>query len=790
MLKNHLRIAFRNVLKHPVYAFLNVGGLALGIAAAFVLLLYTRQELSYDRHFEDHERIYRVATDFYNMGGFAKSQNQLLDFLPQVSPEVELTTRFDRGFHATNVIVEERTYEESRYFFVDTTYFRMFSYRFLAGDPKMALQAPDEAVLSDRLAEKYFGSAPAAMGQTILIGKEKEPFTIAGVVETPRTRTHMVSDLWLPLELEESQSYWTNMQYYNYVKLRPGATAGDLERAMDVLVRDYAYPASQSADPFETWVAGDHAVKFWVQPLTDIYLHSDFQFEIGPGGNPTQVYSLGIIGLFILLIAGVNYINLTTARSSIRAREVGVKKTLGVDRKALVQQFLTETVLFSLMAMVIAAALADVMLKVFSYITGTTMMDSLFASPWDIAALAGFSLVVGVLAGLYPAFYLSSFRPVKILKGDWTVSGNRRLRSSLVVLQFAIATGLGISSFVIYNQLSFLQKTDKGFDQEGVLLIENIEILGSQAEAFRNRIDQQPQVVRSSFARRTPTGSGITMFTYQTPEMEESMAMQTFRGDADFIPTLGMRLLAGRNFSADIASDSSAAILNEAAVRALELGDDPLGKEISEDFRVIGVVSDFHFQSLREKIEPAVVLYVPTGRQLLLKLNSRGVGDFMSRLPGIWREFAPEDPIRYSFVDDNFAQLADQERMLSRAISFFTLLAVLIACMGLFGLSSFAIQRRTKEIGIRKVFGATVAGLVVLLSKDIAKLVLIAFAAGGPIAFFLMSRWLDDFAYRIDLSASPFILGGFAALAIAILTVSFQAIRAAVANPIRSLRYE
>ena len=785
-----LRIALRNVRKHPVYALLNVGGLAVGIAAAFVLSLYVRQELSYDRHFEGSDRIYRVATDFFNMGGFAKSQQQLLDHLSQAYGEIELVSRFDRGFQPTPVHVDGTIYEESRYFFVDSTFFRMFSHRFLEGQAGAVMRAPDEAVLSDRLAEKYFGSPAAGMGRTLLVGSEKRAYRVTGVVRTRGFNTHLEADLWLPLELAEPETYWTNVHYYNYVKLRPGGTRAELERALNLLLRDYAYPASQAAESFESWLAGPQAVRFWVQPLTDIHLHSDFRFEIGAGGNPTQVYVLALIGFFILLIAGMNYVTLTTARSSVRAKEIGVKKTLGAGKGSLIRGFLTETVIVSLLAALVAAGLAEVLLAVFASITGTPLEESIVSGMWDLLALALFSTGVGLLAGIYPAFYLSSFRPVKILKGEWTVKGNRRLRATLVVIQFAMATGLAIGSLVIYQQLAFMQKADKGFDDDGVLVIENAGMLGTRSDAFRQQLAQQPQVLSSSVAMRTPTASGISVRTYQTPTMEESITIQTFSGDEHYIPTLGMRLVAGRNFSAELASDTSAAILNQSAGRALGLGEDPIGQEINEGQRVIGVISDFHFQSLRHRIEPVVLTYAPTGRQLILKLHREDAGDLVARLPLLWRQFTSDESIRYAFLDDNFLRLAEQERMLSKAASFFTLLAVVIACVGLFGLTTFAMERRTKEMGIRKVFGASVPGLVALLWQDTLRLVFLACVVVSPIVYFLMNDWLENYAYRIDLNVAPFLIGSIAALGIALLTVSYHALRSATANPIRSLRHE
>ncbi|HMB93503.1 MAG TPA: ABC transporter permease, partial [Rhodothermales bacterium] len=421
MIKNHFKLAWRNLRKYPGYSFLNLGGLALGIAAAFVLALYVRQELTYDQHFEDSDRIYRIATDFFNMGGFANSQQQLLDVLPQETPIIEEAARLQRGGSALPIFVDEQRYEEPNYLYGDSAFFQMFSYRFLAGDPETALHASDEIILSDRLAQKYFGDE-SAIGRVLLVGKEQEAHRVSAVVEMPPGKTHFAADFWLPLVPQDPYTNWTNVSYYNYVKLRPDATQADLERAVEAVRERHAYPSSGFSGSFEEWAELPTAVEFFVQPLTGIYLHSSFNFELGPGGSPAQVYILGLIGVFILLIAGMNYVNLTTARSSIRAKEVGVKKTLGAGQPALVQQFLAETVVFSVLAMVIAAGMAEGMLAAFSYITGAVLVDSVFANGWHLLTLVGFSVAVGLLAGIYPAFYLSSFRPVKILKGEWAIS--------------------------------------------------------------------------------------------------------------------------------------------------------------------------------------------------------------------------------------------------------------------------------------------------------------------------------------------------------------------------------
>ena len=790
MMKTHVLLAWRNLSKYPGYTLLNLSGLALGIAAAFVLGLYVRQELSYDAGFTDGDRIYRIATDFYGMGGFANSQEQLADVLPQETAAVEQMTRIKGQSRPLPFLVGEQRFEEPDVLFADPDFFHVFAYDFVAGSSAEALESPDGLVLTEDAATRFFGTTNA-LGRTVLVGKERVPHRVTGVVAPPPGRTHLAAGFWLPLEREEPAAGWTNVAYYNYVKLRPGATQADLEAGLDNILRRHAYPSAQFDGSFEQWQAAPQSVQFFIQPLRDIYLHSAYNFELAPGGSPTQVYALGIVGLFILLIAGVNYVNLTTARAAVRAKEVGVKKTMGAAQGALVRQFLAETVLFSLLAAVLATGLAEAMLGVFAFITGTPLVGSVFADGPHVLALLGFSVGVGVLAGLYPAFYLSRFRPSRILKGGWVAGGNQRLRGSLVVVQFAIAIVLVVGSLVVYRQLVFMQGADKGLAQDGVLFVENLGALGEQAEAFRQQLAQSPQVEEVSLARRLPTGAGVAMYTFQTPEMEESITIQTFPGDEHYLSTLGMRLLAGRNFSADLASDSNAVILNEAAVAALGLGDDPIGRLVNDDQEVIGVVGDFHFQSLRDRIEPVVLTYAAEGDELAVRLRSDGdVAAFLDRMQVLWQPLAPDDPIRYRFLDDNFAAMAAQERMLGRAVAFFTLLALVIAAMGLFGLVAFAVQRRTKEIGIRKVLGAGVPAILALLSKDFVRLVGMAFVVAAPLAYLLMDRWLDGFAYHVEIGPGVFILAGGAALLVALLTVSTQALRAASTDPVKALRYE
>lgn len=789
MLIHYLKIAGRNLLRYPGYSFLNIAGLALGIATAFVLLFFVKEETSYEKHFDNHDKIYRIASDFYNIGGFAQTSEALYDWLSKECKEVKYATALDDIGNEMPIEVNDKEYIEGRALAIDSNFFQVFSFDLLAGNPSHLMKEPDEVILTERLAKKYFGKA-SAVGETLLIGKDRKPHRVSGVLKEVEKNTHLTADLFLPLE-RQYNTRWTSASIFVYVMLHNEATPQQLTESLEGLKRNRIYPTFPEETSYESWAVGSHRVEYFLQPLTDIYLYSDFRFDLTPGGNPQQVAILGLIGLFIILIAIVNYINMTTARSSIRAREVGVKKTFGAGRASLSIQFLVESLFNSLLAMVVAAALGELLLKVFEQISGQAILSTLFSDWKNLLYLLGFSLVTGLLAGSYPALYLSRFRPIKVLKGELSLSGNRRFRGGLVVFQFTIAVALMIGSLGVFRQLQYMQNTDKGFEQEGVMIITNISKLGDQAKAFREEIERLPQVVSTSFNDRMPGGNFLWINTYQTPEMEESVTIQAFPADEDYLPTLGLRLIKGRNFSGEIASDSTSVILNESAVETLGLvGKDPIGAQLNENNRVIGVVRDFNFQSLREKIEPAVMTFGPTGQRLAIKLKGNQMAQFLSTLETTWERFSADEAVNYTFLDDNFDRLAIKERMLSKAVGIFTGMAIIIACLGLFGLAAFMAERRTKEIGIRKVLGAGVLNLAGLLSKDFLKLVLFSFVIASPVAYYFMENWLQDFAYRIEIQWWFFAGAGFLAMFTALVTVSFQSLKAALANPADSLRKE
>lgn len=785
---NFLRQITRQIRRHPLFYGLNLLGLGLGIACAFVLLSYVRQEWSYDRSIPDGEQIYRIGTNFMDMGGFAISQEKLQPILQDRCRAVEHATRF-RGSSGFTFEVDQQVFPVDGGLFVDTNFFRVFPYQFVEGKAGDALVTANQVVLSEEVAQRLFGTGPY-LGKTLSLKDDNKTFSVSGVVRPFPGKTHLPASVWLSVspQLSDDRS-WTSARYYTYVKLHEQANRAGLEDFFVQLQREEIHPQTAPNTTFENWIGSSQAVHFYIQSLHDIYLHSDLNMDLTSGGNSTQVWVLGIIGVFILLMAGVNYVNLSTATASTRAKEIGIKKTMGANRRQLIFQFLGESVSLSLLAMIIAGSLSGLLLKLLEVISGDVLMSSILDGTPQWLVLLGFSLLTGLLAGAYPAFYLSGFQPVWTLKSD--AAGHRKgyLRNVLVVFQFSIAAALMIGSLVIFRQLNFMQHADKGFRHENVVVIRNFDDLGTQKETLREMVEQNSQVVRTSINSRMPAGYNLWRATYKSEGMDQSISLNGFPIDENYIPTMGIKLLEGRNFSGDLATDTSNVLLNESAVRALEL-EEPIGAVLNGDRRVIGVVADFNFESFRSQIAPVVFNYDVDGYQLAIKLTGNDLPGFIQQLENNWEQLAGDEKIRYYFLDDNLAELSAKEAVLSRAIGIFTVLALFIACLGLFGLTMHATARRAKEIGVRKVLGATVSQIVVLLSKDFLKLVAIAFIIGIPVAWLLVHNWLQDFVYRIDLNWWTFGAPAIAGVLIAFITLSYQSISAALNNPADILKDE
>jgi putative ABC transport system permease protein len=794
MLRSQLKFAWRNFRKYPAFSLINLGGLAIGIAASFVLLVYSQREMTVDRQFRDNDRIARIGTDFFNMGGFASSQPFLRNFLHASCKDVQYATALMSG-EGTSVRIQQqdRAYTGIRAFYIDSAFFKVFSYEPISGGIPQAGLAPGQTILLEDEARKFFGSQNP-IGRTIYIEKENTPYQIVAVLKSHFQATHLDPQLFLPLPAAAVGRFdgnWSSASLYNYVKLAPQGSMAGLQRWLDRLREKVIYPSSGATMSFAQWQTSPRNVKFYLQPLTDIYFHSNLMFELSPGGNLTQVRLLGAISLFLILLAIINYVNLVTARSSIRSREIGIKKTFGASRGRLGWQMLTESLLFSVLAMGLATAVIHGILFAYEWVTGSTLTGPLSLMPIHYVWLLVFSLLVGTIAGIYPAIYLTAFKPILSLRPLAMRSGkaNGRVRSVLVIFQFMVAAGLVFVSFVIYAQLQYMKNKDKDLSTQGVLTINNLYTMGNRTPAFRQVVEQQAQVVSTSFCNRAPADNSIVMYTYKTPAMPKPMTIQTFPVDARYIQTLGIHLSSGRNFDKNLISDTNSLILNESAVAALGLFD-PLGSTINGSERVIGVVKDFNYASFRQKIGPVVLRYSPEGSMMAVRISGGHVNAFLDQLNAKAKEFTGGEPLTIRWLDDNFAKLAEKEKLLGEAISFFTILAIVLATLGLIGLTLFTIERRTREIGIRKVLGANVDQILGLVSRDFIRLAIIAALVAFPISWWLMNRWLEDFAYRVHVGVWTFCLAGVVIVVIAGSVVTLLTVRAALANPIKSLRTE
>lgn len=793
MLRNILKVAYRGLTRQWSYSLINIIGLAVGIACSLVIFLFVYGEWSYDKGFAKGDRIYRIGISFFNIGKFASGPEQLLEVLPKEFAGIEHATRIQRDRNV-QLLVKEKIFTEAQVYYTDTAYFRIFDYDFIYGDPGSVLSAPDEAVLNEEMANKFFGKTDV-VGEVIEVGKEKKPFKVTGVVKSLAFNSHLKNGVWFSVHGKlTGEPAWSSAAFYNYVMLQANNREADLVGALDKIFEKNVYPESGVPMGFkslEDYRKNENAIKFYVHPLKDIYLKSKLNLEISPGGNESNIYIFSAISLFILLLAAVNFVNLTTARASKRAKEVGIRKAMGTSRGRLVGQFLFESVMTSSIAMILAMLLAEVFLMVFEYVTGTPLLSTIWRSPSTVLLFLGFSVIVGLTSGFYPAFYLTSFKPVKVLKGNLVAGGGAGFRNFLVVFQFSVSMVLIVCAAIVQQQLHFLETKDLGFDQENVVTIDWADKLKTSAESYKNELASQSGVINSSFHVGEPGSKRILSFyTYQTPKMQRYITINTYFGDADYLSVLGMRLVKGRGFDKNLATDSLGVILNEAAVKALDLGDDPIGATVNDKQKIIGVVSDFHWESLRTSIAPLAIVLSKEKTQLGFKLEASAIPGFLKAAEARWKQLAPDEPFQYHFLDDNFGELLQKEAVFGKSINFFTLLAIFISCLGLYGLSAYTAEQRTKEIGIRKVLGASASGIVLMLNRKFTFLVLIAVVISVPVAFFAAQQWLQGFAYKIEMSPLVYIASAVLALIIAWITVSYHSLRAAGINPADTLKYE
>ncbi len=810
MIRNYLKIAWRNLGKNRVFSFINIFGLALGLASFLLISLYVTDELSYDRYNEFADRIYRVDSDI-RMGGtdlsLSVTSDPMGETLKKEFPQVEEYVRIYASSGSKLIRHGAEFLQEDRVAHADSTLFKIFTLPVVAGRAEHALDAPNTVVISESAARRYFGDPQAAVGQDLETQDgDGTRYRVTAVFKDIPEQSHTDFDFFF--SMDNVQYNWGNFASHNfntYVLLRDPADAAGFPDKFEVIIEKYLSPLLRQFmnTDLESFRKSGNKIEYSLMPLTDIHLHSNRVSEFRPGGDIQNVYIFSLAALFVLVIACVNFMNLSTARSSGRAREVGIRKTLGSEKSALVGQFLIESILLAALALALAFGLCALALPWFNDISGKSLHLADLLRPGYLLFLLLLPFVVGTLAGLYPAFFLAAFNPIRVLKGHKKTGGAEpRFRSALVVFQFAASMILIIGTLVIYNQLEYIRHAKLGFNKEQVVVVDTGGIAEANREAFKNEVAALSSVSRASFAGYLPVANSSrnsTSFSTDPVSTETNVFnMQIWGTDYDYIPTLGMELLEGRNFSPEYGSDSLAIIINEKAAALMGV-DNPVGKKLyskspdmeePEVYTIIGMIRDFNFESLRENVGPLGLRLGRNNWEAAFRVLPGKIEQTLDDIEARYHELAPGMPFQYTFLDESFDQMYRQEQRMGQVALSFAALAILIACLGLFGLVTYVAEQRTKEIGIRKVLGASLGNILALLSRDFLKLVLIAFVIGSPLAWWAMHLWLQDFAYRAPIGIWVFAVTGGAALGIALLTVAFKAFRAALANPVNSLRTE
>jgi putative ABC transport system permease protein len=810
MLKTYLKIAWRNLLRNKAFSAINIAGLSIGLAACLLMGLYVLDELSYDRFHEKADRIVRV-TFRADIGGNKINEANVMPptarTLQREYPEVLEATRLWQGMDFI-LAKDDQVFKENGVAFVDSNFLRVFTFPLVKGNPKTALFRPNTLVISEEMAQKYFGKEDP-IGKTLKSKNYDEVLEVTGVVADMPTHSHFHFDFLIAMAgLDETQANsWMQSGFYTYLVLPGKYDYRQLQAKLPQLVEKYfgAGIKQTFGMSLSKFMQEGNELGLFLQPLTDIHLHSDFENDLGPSGDVRYVYIFGAIALFMLLIACINFMNLSTAGASKRAREVGIRKVMGSVKSTLIGQFLLESILLTTVALVLAVVIVMVALPFFNELADKNLTLSFTEVPWLLPGLLLLGLVVGILAGSYPAFFLSSFKPISVLKGGTPMNlarGRRSigLRGTLVVVQFFISIILIVGTTVVYQQLRFIQNAKLGYDKEQVLVLQETYRLGKNEPLLKKQLLQDSRVVDATISGYVPAGPSFSnnFMGYGDDRANAYIKGVCYRVDEDYIPTLGMTLVAGRNFSSEFGTDSSGIIVNETTAKQMGWGKDALGHTITkpnndgtqDTYHVIGVVQDFNFKSLHERIGPLMMILGDNSGAMLVKVKTRDVPALLQSVEKQWAALAVDAPIMYSFLEENFNATYRAEQKTGQILGLFAGLTIFVACLGLFGLATFTAEQRTKEIGVRKVLGASVTSVVVLLSRDFLKPVLIAILLASPIAWYGMNAWLRDFAYKIDISWWIFALAGLLSVGIALLTVSFQSIKAALMNPVKSLRSE
>jgi putative ABC transport system permease protein len=802
MIKNYFTVAVRNILKHKLFSAINILGMTIGLTACLMIVLYVVDELSFDRFHKDADRIYQVGLHG-KLGGqdirVANTCPPMAAALKAEFPEVDDAIRVAQFFGKPAVKFEDKVFAEDKVLFVDSNFFEFFNFTLLEGNARTALKEPNTVVLTPAMATKYFGNE-SAIGKLMTIGSGEKTFTVTGIVEEAPSNSHFHFNMLISAESNENlkSPVWLNNFMFTYYKLHPNATVDQVNSKFIGLVEKYIGPDLERfmGASLSQFLEQGGEYGYYSTKLTDIHLHSTSQGDIEPGGNIMYVYFFGGIGIFILVIACINFMNLSTAQSAGRAKEVGLRKTLGSLRGQMIGQFLAESTLYSLVAVILSLVACYGLLPYFNVLSGKYLSMDLFTTPLFLAGIMVLVLFVGLVAGSYPAFYLTSFSAVEVLKGKLRAGlKSKGVRSSLVVFQFALSIFLMIFTAVVFQQVKFMQHQNLGIDKNNVIVLNNTGRLKSNKDAFRNALTQQTGIAKVSYSNNNfPGVNNTTIFREAASEQDHIMGV--YYADYDHMDVMRFELKEGRYFSRDFPSDSMAIIMNEAAIREFNFTDalnaEVLYSENGGEFRkykVIGVMKNFNFESFKSQVRPLAILLGGDAGNLMIRYEGHPT-EVLGSVEKLWKEYASNEPFEYLFLDQSFDQLFRAEQRMGTIFGIFSGLAIFVACLGLFALAAFTSEQRTKEIGIRKAMGASSLRVMVLLSREFTRLVLFAFVPAAAAGWYVSNTWLQDFAYRIEISPIVILASGLMAIFIAWATVSFQSVKAARSNPVDSLRYE
>ena len=783
MLYNYLITAIRNIRKHKVFSFINVTGLVMGMSVCMFMLLWVQDELSFDRFHEHTDNIYRVISEIHtadHMSHNARTPNPLGPVLKENFPEIANFIRF-QGFDGWLVQCGDKSFINANLATADPSFFEIFSFPFLQGNPVTALQDRYSIVITEGMAKKYFGNEDP-MGKALTIHHD---YTVTGIIENVPENSHLHFDCIFPLEnmeyfWDENFDDWERVWYYTYVQLSENISRKAVERKISKVIGKHL-PESRT--------------HIYLQPLQDIHLRSDFEWDLDnyAQGNITYVYIFTLTALCILLIACINFMNLSTARSAKRAKEVGMRKVSGARRQDVIVQFLGESTFLSFTALLFALVLTYSLLPIFNDLSGKQFSLKCAGNINAFIGLVAMTLLTGMISGSYPALYLSRFKPAEVIKSvSYRSSGKGMIsRKILVIFQFTLTIILIIGTSVMYNQLHYIKKKHLGFQKDHIIILKSAHM---NYEAFKNELMQNPNIV--SMTQSKPPNQqpwGETGYSWEGKNSEENLMLYPLNVDFDYAKSFGIEMIEGRFFSEEYATDETqAVVINETAAKAMNMTS-PLGKRISRgqhQATIIGVMSDFHQSSLHNEIEPLILRISRDGPYICARIHPRNVSETIGAIETIYRKYVKNYPFTYEFLDTSIERYYKSEQKIGAIFTYSTVLAIFIACLGLFGLASFLTEQRTKEIGIRKILGASFSGIVFLLSREFIKWVLMANGIAWPIAYLLMKNWLQRFAYRINLEAETFVLSAAIVITIALFTVCFQSLKAALANPVESLRYE